>query len=126
MKTFGALSVLLTSLALVGCSSAPPVEVPKTVAVKGKVLLPNGQPLTQGRLVLVPTDPSKQEANGQIGKDGSFALTSYKQGDGAVPGEYKIKIEDAPTGVPKKYLSAGGETVTVSGDRSDYMIKLTN
>lgn len=126
MKTLLTLLALLAPLAALGCNSGTPLEAPQTVPVKGKVLLPDGQPLKQGRLVLVPIDKSKQEANGLLGKDGAFTLMSYKPGDGAAPGEYKVKLEDAPAGVPKKYLSGAGETVTVSADKSDYTIKLTN
>lgn len=115
----------LALIAAIGCAGgAPLAQAPETVPVKGKVILSSGSPLTTGRIVFVPEDKSKQEAVGGIGKDGTFTLTSYKQGDGAATGNYTIKIEDGPPTLPKKYTTGGYGSVTVEKGKTDYTIRL--
>lgn len=74
--------ILLISLA--GCHHGP-----KMVPVKGKVTL-NGRPLEFGAVFFQPS--SGQAAVGDIQPDGTFALSTYKQYDGAVVGKHKVRI----------------------------------
>ena len=86
---------------MTGCGGGPA----PTVAVNGKVTLADGKPLTGGFIFLVPTRRDGWEASGQIQPDGTFRLESLGL-DGAVPGEYKVKLEMEPPasarGVRKK------------------------
>ncbi|WP_422926829.1 carboxypeptidase-like regulatory domain-containing protein [Singulisphaera sp. PoT] len=66
------------------------------VPAKGKVLLPGGKPLSGATVVLVPMKDFGLPARGTTGEDGSFVLTSKSEGDGAVPGDYRIRIEPPP------------------------------
>jgi hypothetical protein len=52
--------------------------------------------LPVGRIFFVPKSEPALVAQGEITADGSFTLTTYKQGDGAVPGDYKVRIEPTP------------------------------
>ena len=61
-----------------------------TVPVKGKVTY-KGKPLTEGEIVFEP-DNSGREAHGSIQPDGSFELTTFKTGDGAVPGTHRVAV----------------------------------
>jgi hypothetical protein len=62
--------------------------------VKGKVLLADGKALSGGWIYFVskqgdlPVTPS-----GVIGPDGTFSLVTGGSGQGAPPGEYKVRIE---------------------------------
>src|SRR5262245_8380587 len=79
-------SIVLATLVLVpcwGCGSDASHFVGSTVPVKGMVTY-KGKTLTQGEVVFEPVD-SGREAHGQIESDGRFTLTTFKQGDGAVP-----------------------------------------
>ncbi len=66
---------------------------PKTYAVQGKVIYKDGTPLTDGQVVFEPVDPTvKVSARGDIKPDGTFRLTTYKDGDGAVEGKYRAVV----------------------------------
>ncbi|WP_435010227.1 hypothetical protein P12x_001477 [Tundrisphaera lichenicola] len=57
------------------------------------MLLSNGKPLNSGRIAFIPKDVQSLPASGLIGPDGNFKLTTKTEGDGAVAGEFKIRIE---------------------------------
>src|SRR5438874_543724 len=94
---------LLAGLAadFTGCGDPNAAGSLRVYPVKGQVLLPDGKPLTSGRVVLVSTEKAV-EFTGQIGSDGNFDIkTSY--GDGAPEGSYKVRIEyDDPNQAPAK------------------------
>jgi hypothetical protein len=104
-------TLLLAALAfLAGCSSKGPV-IPEAIPVKGKVLLPSGQPLRAGRVELLgKKNPPGYESFGDIEHDGSFTLNFKATGDGAVPGEYVATISTmnyrAKGGSPKRIPNA--------------------
>jgi hypothetical protein len=85
-------TVLLAGVA--GCSDEQWAPVIKDAAfpVKGKVLLPGGKPLSAGRIEFIPAKEPGLLAHGAIGADGTFALQTRSPGDGAIPGDYKVKI----------------------------------
>lgn len=83
------LLVLSSTILASGCAEyipAPPVTVP----VQGKVILPNGSPMSMGRVTFVPKDQTKgMETFAELNKDGTF-----KNGQpGVVPASYKITID---------------------------------
>jgi hypothetical protein len=103
---FFSLSLILTCL-FNGCGggeSTVSVLPDKTYPVKGKVLMADGKPLTEGTINFVPTDFTKGRlATGKIESDGSFTLKSGPSQDGAAEGEYKVSVESTkgtPTGKP--------------------------
>lgn len=60
--------------------------------VKGKILLPDGQPLTSGRVVFLPLGELMIESSGPIGPDGTFSLSTGVSGEGAPAGEFRVKL----------------------------------
>lgn len=90
----GALSALVVLVS--GCGPTDGTTALETHAVKGKVLLAAGKPLTTGRVYFMPQDAHGQQAIGDIGPDGSFELATQKQGDGIAPGQYKVRIDPTP------------------------------
>jgi hypothetical protein len=62
------------------------------VPVRGEVVY-NGSPLKEGTVVYLPAQTGDaRQASGGIKPDGSFALTTFKNGDGVVPGDYNIVV----------------------------------
>ncbi len=88
-------SGLVLAICLFGCGEKetwlPQVSDP-AYPVKGKVLLPGGRPLSAGRVEFYPVKEPGLLAQGEIRADGSFELHTRQDGDGAVPGDYKVRI----------------------------------
>lgn len=82
--THCALAAALVFLA--GCGDSGP----KLVQVRGKVTY-NGNPVPRGTVIFTPA-AGGPPATGEIGPDGSFAMTTFKTADGAVPGKHKVFI----------------------------------
>ncbi len=67
---------------------------PRTAPVRGTVTFA-GQPVTEGRIFFHPEEG--RSAIGRLGPDGTFELTTFKTGDGAVPGRYRVVVEATRT-----------------------------
>lgn len=86
-------SYLLASLAcllLSGCSDRVPLEGTVTFA-------DDGSPLTRGTVLF---DDGQTLARGPIAANGSYVVGSTEEGDGIVPGTYKVSIVDAAEEIP--------------------------
>jgi hypothetical protein len=87
VKSFGRILALsaVVLVALAGCGNYP-----KTAVVRGTVTY-KGKPVPNGTITFIPTD-DRPSATGDIGPDGSYRLTTYRPGDGAVLGTHKVVI----------------------------------
>jgi hypothetical protein len=72
-------------LALAGCGS----DRLKTAVVRGTVTY-RGKPVPNGTISFIPA--SGPSAAGEIQPDGSYTLTTYRKGDGAVLGRHTVVI----------------------------------
>jgi hypothetical protein len=90
MRRLLVLSFCLMHSIWIGCGSSDNVAV---FPVKGTVNF-NGKPmLGGGSISLIPT--GKQEgatAGGEIKADGTYELSTYKPGDGSMPGDFRVVI----------------------------------
>lgn len=99
------LPMVLLVAGLLGCAKGGYT----TAGVKGKVTY-QGQPVTAGSLTFSPTASDTKStklgkpASGQIGADGSYTLSTYAQGDGAVVGQHRVTYAppspESPTDAP--------------------------
>jgi len=81
------LFVLAVPLAfVVGCGP----KFPKTAIVKGKVTY-KGKAVPNGTVNFNPEIPGPP-TSGEIQPDGTYTLTTFKSGDGAIPGKYSVVI----------------------------------
>jgi hypothetical protein len=78
---------------LAGCRHSDALPSLQVYEVKGKVLLADGQPLSGGWISFVPTGGLPVTPSSAIGSDGTFSLVTGGSGDGAPPGEYKVRVE---------------------------------
>ncbi len=93
-------------LVAAGCES----QQPRTFPVRGKVTYQDGTPVTAG---MVEFEPAPQEgaplaerynARGRIHDDGSYSLTTFREGDGAVAGRHRVIVQEP---YPDADLEAG-------------------
>jgi hypothetical protein len=123
---------ILTGLALFacwGCTTSTGSPAQGLVPVKGKVTY-KGQPLTKGVVEFEPRG-SGRLATGKIGSDGTFVLSTFRDGDGAVAGHHRVSITGTGTKatkelVPVKYVSAmsSGLGAEVSPERTEFNFDL--
>jgi hypothetical protein len=80
----------LAVVLLTGCQS----DRTKAYPVRGTVVLENGQLAADlvGGMVTFSSAELKASASGDIRKDGTFTLSTLKEGDGAVPGTYEVLL----------------------------------
>jgi hypothetical protein len=115
-----------------GCGSQSPFEY---IPVSGKVTYEDGSPVTVGKVFFVPDAPPKdgmhpRTATADLNADGTFSsVTSYKPGDGLVPGKHKVAImfaEDANGKllVAKDYTSFATSPLVVDTADAPFEIKV--
>ena len=77
-----------------GCSNS---NRPKTIPVSGTVTFGGGEPEYEGALFFAPIEVEegypKRPGRALFGLDGEFTATSYEDGDGLVPGTYRVRVE---------------------------------
>src|SRR5262249_19416603 len=87
-------------LLLPACQQKKRYEAVPLYPVRGKVLF-KGQPAARAEVRFHPVTPSEKGnlyPAAKVETDGSFALTTYENKDGAPPGEYTVTIRwDEPS-----------------------------
>ena len=91
-----------------GCGTNP--SKPPLGRVHGRVTY-NGKPLTNGSVMFTPVAGGKggatgQVAAGQLGSDGSYTLTTFEEGDGAILGQHVVTVEAREGNVAELNLPA--------------------
>jgi len=103
--------------------------------VSGKVTF-EGKPLQGGGSISFIPLGEQRGAGGEIGPDGSYTLTTVKNGDGAMVGEYRVAIiqvtekepESVPDGqkvkvVPASSVAAADRIPLIYADQSQSPLK---
>lgn len=80
-------AIVLASLALSVAGCGP--SYPTTHPVSGTITY-QGQPVPQGTIVFYPEEGRAAMSN--IEADGSYRLTTFRPGDGALPGRHTVTI----------------------------------
>ncbi len=95
--------MLVVAVACGGCNRGPQI-----VPVRGLVTY-EGKPLEYGTITFQPAQG--QPAKGVIQPDGSFVLSTFRQGDGAVVGEHKVRVTCYESQRPGAQPSVGEQTL---------------
>ena len=114
--------IILSGLLLAGgsgCGSEAGVTAP-LIPVKGKVTY-KGQPLDKGVIKFEPDGGYGRKASGPLQSDGTFVLTTDKEGDGVVAGHHKVSINGTGSHparelVPKKYTLRASSPLSADVD----------
>jgi hypothetical protein len=122
-------------LSFAGCSPSYQLE---TAEVRGTVTL-DGVPLTSGGVMFLPS--RGRGATGVISADGTYRLTTYNEGDGAIVGKHQVSvvpvyatnefdpIPRADRPIPQRYQNGGSSGLVVDvkpGDVHMVDFKLTS
>jgi hypothetical protein len=120
---------------VVGCGGGGPFEY---VPVDGKITYEDGSPIPlQGaRILFIALDAPDQgtvkprPAMADVNEQGEFAcVTSYKYGDGLIPGEHKVVIQGSPVRdgkpiFPKACASSADTPLRVTTENTPLAIKV--
>jgi hypothetical protein len=111
-----------------GCGTSEGFRAP-LIPVKGKVTY-KGQPLAQGTVTFESQDSGKR-STGKLQTDGTFVLSTYKQGDGVLAGHYSVIVSDVDKNLArdrtfKKYMFRSYEALTaeVTPDNTEFTFDL--
>ena len=114
---------LVLSVGVAGCGGSDLKQF-STAAVSGTITLA-GEPLTEGRVFFYPIKQSGGQsgnsgkfAQGMVESDGSYELSTYGNGDGAVVGDHRVTVLSTGAG-DSKPLGAYDGTVTVKADEDN-------
>lgn len=102
----------------VGCAPTD-TERPATEAVSGVVTLA-GTPVEGAIVTFVPADAEGESAVGKTDASGKYTLTTWEEGDGAMAGEYNVKIVkfEAPAATDESGIEADDEGAYIPNDAS--------
>lgn len=111
-----AVAIALTAASF-GCGQSADPDRPETFPITGTVMY-NGAPIEGASVSFVPmgegTGGEGKGAAGFTNASGQYTLTTFKAGDGAVPGQYRVKITKltqppAPAAAPATPSGSGVE-----------------
>jgi hypothetical protein len=136
VKHLMGMSVVVAALLVGGCGQRTLPTNP-TYPVRARILL-NGEPASYVLVRFTPTGDAGAEAVGWTDRDGYFELRTYSNegNDGAVPGEYKVVIEDydpvrsgpLPAGATAAKVPGGSQeakqTYTIASADNDFTVEV--
>ena len=129
------LLLIVVSLICAGCGSGSPYDY---VEASGTLLYEDGTPIPAGNIRLqfaaqdapVVESAFPRPAVANVNEKGEFeCVTSYKYGDGLIPGRHKVAVQQA-TGpnsrplVPKEFTSIATTPLTVQTDEAPFSIRV--
>ena len=115
-----AVSFLVTvGIVLGGCSNS---SRPPTYPVTGTVTS-QGKPVAGAAVTFVPAGEEGEAASAITDSQGKYALTTWQAGDGARPGEYRVKVskQEQQTVDPSKMV----KNLSIEEEQKIYVEKKT-
>jgi hypothetical protein len=80
-------------LSFSGCGN----DRPTTIPVGGRITFGGGPPPAAGAVFFAPIDAEagypRRPGRAMFDEEGSYEATSFEEGDGLVPGEYRVSVE---------------------------------
>lgn len=114
LQRYRRLALIVFCLSMVGCSQS---DQPQAYPTSGVVYF-NGKPMQGGGAIsFVPVvSQVGKMAGGKIRDDGTFTMSTYKDGDGSIAGKFRVMIMQSVSKEPEMIVpDGGGEPVMASG-----------
>jgi len=111
IRRFFVLGQLVVAACMVACVGCGPSR-PETAMVSGRVTY-QGKSVVEGTIVFQPEQG--RPAMGSLAADGSYTLTTFDPGDGALLGRHRVMIEARRITVPALPGGAADESVGTYG-----------
>lgn len=105
------LGLMAAMACLAACNGCGPTR-PATATVKGNVTY-HGKPVVEGTVTFYPEHG--RPATGSLAADGSYRLTTFAEGDGAMLGRHRVTIEARRITVSTVPGGTDGESVGAYG-----------
>ena len=133
MQRIGFLCITVATVSCFGCGTGE--DLPATAPVTGTVTY-QGNPLPDAFLTFYPEDGQKPAA-GTSDQSGAYTLTTFNNGDGAIPGPHTVTVnayDATPEGasmrslIPARYgdINSSPLKVTVEEGRNEIPLELTD
>jgi hypothetical protein len=93
-RTIRSLAVVAAAI-LLACACSKKPTLPETYPVQGKLVFPDGQPVPGGVVKFNSQRDTTVIATGEIGRDGTFTLSTFKVGvrsAGAIEGPHRVTV----------------------------------
>jgi hypothetical protein len=100
-----------------GCGTAGGGAQTALIPAKGKVTY-KGQPVAKGRIRFAP-DGYGRPAFGRLQSDGTFVLTTDKEGDGVIAGHHRVTVTETGIKSPRDALATKWASAAASGLTAD-------
>jgi hypothetical protein len=100
-----------------GCGAGGGGARTALIPVKGKVTY-KGQPVAKGRIKFAP-DGYGRPAYGRLQSDGTFSLTTDREGDGVIVGPHRVTVTETGIKSPRDALAAKWASAAASGLTAD-------
>jgi len=124
---------LATAVVLTGCGP----DRPETIRVQGTVTFDGKAAPAEGMVYFAPVEAAeglpRRPGQGPFDTSGEYDVTSFGEGDGLVPGSYRVRVEcwkvppsmESP-GAAESYVAADyePETIEISADSGSQTIDL--
>ena len=109
MRTYRSLAIGLALIVTIGCGS----DRPTTIPVRGEITFGGGPPPAEGAVFFAPIEVEegypRRPGRARFNQEGVYEATSFEDGDGLVPGEYRVSVEcwKTPPGMGGPGAAAG-------------------
>ncbi|QDU76819.1 hypothetical protein Pan97_38760 [Bremerella volcania] len=121
LQFFRPFALLVLFFSIAGCSQS---DQPKAYPTSGVIQF-NGKPLKGGGAIsFVPIGNQEgKAAGGEIRDDGTFVMSTYHQGDGSIPGKFRVMVVQSVSDEPEMVASDGGGEPKMSSEPIETVAK---
>ncbi len=122
LPSYRLIAFAILCLSTLGCSQN---EQPQAYPTSGVIRF-NGQPMKGGGAIsFVPIgNLAGKAAGGETREDGTFVMSTYNDGDGSIPGKFRVMVVQSVSEEPEMVASDSGEEPKMSSEPIETVAKV--